>query len=122
MLAAHQEGRMVLVALHTVLKEGRGPDYDAVHRRIPAELAEALRAHGVRDWRIWRDGRHVFHTVEVEDYQAMRLGLRDDPANLAWQQRLADLFELPDSYAGDDAGLPPVWSLRQQMDSPQQGD
>jgi hypothetical protein len=56
------------VALHTVLKAGHEADYDAVHAEIPAALAAKLRASGVRDWRIWRDGPHVFHLVDVEDY------------------------------------------------------
>ena len=103
------------VALHTVLKPGHETDYDAVHRSIPAELAAALTENGVSDWRIWRDGRHVFHLVEVRDYHAMRAALRDLPANVAWQARVAPLFEVADDYAGEDDGLPFVWSLRDQI-------
>jgi L-rhamnose mutarotase len=105
------------VALHTVLKRGRETDYDAVHRSIPAELAAALRDNGVSDWRIWRDGQHVFHLVEVRDYHAMRAGLRNLPANVAWQERVAPLFEVADDYAGEDDGLPLVWSLRGQIEA-----
>lgn len=102
---------MPQVALHTVLKLGRETDYDDVHRSIPAELAAALIENGVTDWRIWRDGQHVFHLVDVRDYQAMRAGLRDLPVNIAWQQRLAPLFEVADDYSGADDGLAFVWSL-----------
>ena len=109
---------MDLVALHTVLRSGREPDYDTIHQRIPADLAAALLAHGVHDWRIWRDGQHVFHVVDVEDYRAMRLGLRDLPVNIAWQRRLAPLFEVPDSYSGDDTGLRRVWDLWTQQNRP----
>jgi L-rhamnose mutarotase len=53
-----QEGRnMPQIALHTVLHEGR----EAVHDTIPPDIADALAQYGVRDWRIWRDGRHLFH-------------------------------------------------------------
>jgi L-rhamnose mutarotase len=103
------------VALHTVLKPGHETDYDAVHRSIPPELAAALTENGVSDWRIWRDGQHVFHVVEVRDYHAMRAALRDLPANVAWQARVAPLFEVADDYAGEDDGLPFVWSLRDQI-------
>jgi L-rhamnose mutarotase len=103
------------IALHTVLKPGRETDYDAVHRTIPAELATALVDNGVSDWRIWRDGQHVFHLVDVDDYQAMRAGLRDLPVNVAWQEQIAALFEVADDYAGEDDGLPFVWSLRGQI-------
>ena len=103
------------IALHTVLKPGHETDYDAVHRSIPAELATALIENGVSDWRIWRDGRHVFHLVDLRDYRAMRANLRDLPANVAWQERIAPLFDVADDYAGDDDGLPMVWSLSGQI-------
>jgi L-rhamnose mutarotase len=103
------------IALHTVLKPGRENDYDAVHRSIPAELAAALVDNGVSDWRIWRDGQHVFHLVDVRDYHAMRAGLRYLPANVVWQEQIAPLFETADDYAGGDEGLPFVWSLRGQI-------
>jgi L-rhamnose mutarotase len=103
------------IALHTVLKPGHEADYDAVHRSIPAELATALVENGVSDWRIWRDGQHVFHVVDVRDYRAMRAGLRDLRANVAWQEQIAPLFEVADDYDGDDDGLPVVWSLSGQI-------
>jgi L-rhamnose mutarotase len=105
----------VEIALHTVLKAGREADYDAVHAEIPAAVAEKLRASGVRDWRIWRDGRHVFHLVDVEDYAVMRAALRDDPDNLAWQATVGPFFDQADSYAGDDSGLRRLWTLSDQL-------
>ena len=108
---------MPTVALHTVLRSGREEDYVALHQVIPEEVAVALREHGVSDWRIWRDGRHVFHVVEVDDYQAMRAGMRDHPANVAWQAAVGPLFDVPDTYAGDDAGLGLLWSLSDQLDA-----
>jgi L-rhamnose mutarotase len=103
------------IALHTVLKPGRETDYDAVHRVIPAELVTALVENGVADWRIWRAGQHVFHLVDVRDYRAMRAGLRDLPVNVAWQEQIAELFDVADDYSGDDDGLPFVWSLSGQI-------
>ena len=70
---------MDVVVLHTVLKSGREPDYDRLHQEIPEAVASALREHGVHEWRIWRDGRDVFHLVEVEDYAAMRARLARPP-------------------------------------------
>ena len=104
------------VALHTVLRPGHEADYDEVHRQIPPPLARRLREVGVRDWRIWRDGRHVFHLVDVTDYHTMRRVMRDDPDNQAWQATVGPLFDEPDSYAGDDSGLPTVWTLSGQLD------
>lgn len=99
------------VALHTRLKPGREVDYDRVHATIPEDLDAALREAGVRSWRIWRDGLDLFHVVECDDYAAMRAHLRDHPANLPWQARMADLLDVADDYSGRDTGLPLVWQL-----------
>lgn len=105
------------IALHTRLVPGRELDYDDVHREIPADLADALRQAGVRDWRIWRDGRDLFHIIDVVDYQAMRAALRDHPANIAWQAQVGPLHDVPDNYDGRDSGIAHVWSLSAQRDS-----
>ncbi|NDL59608.1 L-rhamnose mutarotase [Phytoactinopolyspora mesophila] len=102
---------MQQVALHTRLKPGKETEYDESHAVIPDELDAALREAGVHTWRIWRSGRDLFHLVEVDDYQAMRNALRDHPANIQWQARMAELLEVQDSYAGDDHGLSLVWEL-----------
>lgn len=102
---------METVALHTMLKPGMEEEYDRIHASIPAELDEALRAAGVHQWRIWRDGRDLFHVVECDDYRAMRDALGDHPANIPWQGRMAELLEVEDDYSGRDSGLGLVWSL-----------
>jgi len=102
---------MERIALHTRLKPGKETEYDTVHATIPPELDAALRTAGVREWRIWRDGRDLFHLVAVEDYRAMRAALRDHPANVPWQARMAELLEVEDDYSGEDSGLRLVWEL-----------
>jgi L-rhamnose mutarotase len=102
---------MQRIALHTRLKPGREADYERVHAVIPAELDTALRDAGVRSWEIWRDGVDLFHLVEVEDYQAMRLALADHPANVPWQAKMAELLDVRDDYSGDDLGIGKVWEL-----------
>ena len=99
------------IALHTRLKPGRELNYERIHAEIPDPLDARLRATGVRGWSIWRSGRELFHLVEVEDYAAMRHALADDPVNVAWQGRMAELLEVADDYSGDDRGLPLVWHL-----------
>ena len=102
---------MQRIALHTRLAPGREREYEKVHAVIPADLDAALREAGVHAWRIWRDGRDLFHVVEVEDYQRMRHLLREHPANLPWQARMADLLEVEDNYSGGDSGIGLVWEL-----------
>jgi L-rhamnose mutarotase len=101
-------------ALHTRLHADATEAYDALHARVPDDLLAALKEAGVRDWRIWRDGRDVFHLVDCEDYAAMRDRLRDHPANLAWQAQVTPLQSTPDDYSGQDDGLPFVWSFADQ--------
>ncbi len=100
------------VALHTRLKPGREAEYERVHAVIPRDLEEALRDAGVSSWAIWRDGLDLFHVLEVEDYQAMRHLLRDHPANVSWQARMAELLEVADDCSGAGPGLKMVWELR----------
>jgi L-rhamnose mutarotase len=102
---------MQRIALHTRLKPGREHDYEQVHAVIPDDLDAALRQAAVTSWRIWRDGRDLFHVVECEDYRAMRERLREHPANVAWQARMDELLEVADDYAGADTGLHLVWEL-----------
>lgn len=102
---------MQTIALHTRIAEGAEDDYVREHRRIPDDLDTSLRRAGVRAWRIWRDGRDLFHLVEVEDYRAMRRALADDPVNLAWQEHINAFLEVVDSYDGDDEGIEQVWHL-----------
>lgn len=108
---------MVEKALHTRLRAGSEAAYDRLHARVPDDLLAALEQAGVRDWRIWRSGRDVFHLVDVDDYAAMREFLRDHPANVAWQAQVTPLQSTPDDYSGDDDGLPPVWTLAKQRDN-----
>lgn len=102
---------MQRIALHTRLAPGKEADYDAQHAVIPAALDTALREAGVISWQIWRDGLDLFHVVEVEDYQAMRAQLRDHPVNIAWQEQMGRLLDVPDDYSGGDDGLRQVWRL-----------
>ncbi len=99
------------VALHTRLKPGKEDEYERVHAVIPAELDIALREAGVSAWRIWRDELDLFHVLEVDDYAAMRAALRDHPANVPWQARMAGLLDVEDDYSGADTGLRLVWEL-----------
>ena len=105
---------MEQIALHTRIAEGHEADYDREHARISDELDAALRGAGVHAWRFWRDGRDIFHLVEVEDYSAMRRQLAEDPVNLRWQEHINQHLEVVDDYSGDDSGIRPVWSLPAQ--------
>ncbi len=110
---------METIALHTRIAAGHEADYVREHQQIPADLDPAMRRAGVQSWRIWRDGRDLFHLVEVEDYTAMRRALAQDPANQRWQEHINQFLEVADSYDGDDHGIEHVWSLPEQPPAPQ---
>jgi L-rhamnose mutarotase len=103
----------VRVALHTRVRPDRVDDYENAHRAVPAELADAIRAAGVRSWTIWRSGTELFHLIDVADYPRMLAELEGSPVNAAWQARMAPLLDVPHDYsaAGAEAGLPVVWEL-----------
>ena len=102
---------MERIALHTRIAEGHEADYDREHARIPDELDASLRRAGVHAWRIWRDGRDIFHVVEVEDYSAMRRMLAEDPANQRWQEHLTPVLDVGADSGGEASGIRPGWSL-----------
>jgi L-rhamnose mutarotase len=106
-----------LVALHTVLREGREADYDVAHARIPDDLMEAHRRAGIRDWRIWRSGRHCFHLVECDDFAAAVERLDRDPANERWQAFIGDYVDRLEPGASGEPALPLVWRMRAQEES-----
>src|SRR5699024_9953443 len=95
---------MQTIALHTRIAEGREADYVREHRQIPDDLDPALRRAGVRSWRIWRDGRDLFHLLEGEEYRARRRQPPEDPANQRWQEHLHQFLGGADPYEGADGG------------------
>jgi L-rhamnose mutarotase len=105
---------MTFVALHSVLKAGRENAYELVHERIPDDLLDAHRRAGIRDWWIWRSGRHLFHLVDCDDLPAAFAQLDRDPANERWQALIGDYVDHLETHAGEPA-LPLVWRMGNQQ-------
>ena len=101
-----------MVAFHSQLHAGCEAGYEAAHARIPDELVEAHRRAGIHDWRIWRSGRHVFHLVECDDFEAALHALAHDPANERWQAFIGEYVE-----RSEGTPLPEVWRMRDQIAS-----
>jgi L-rhamnose mutarotase len=99
------------VLSRTRLRAGQEAAYEQLHATIPPALVDRLRAAGVTNWSIWRDGQDLIHLIEVDDHGAMRRSLADDPVNVAWQEVVNPLLEADDDYSGDDDGIPLVWTL-----------
>ena len=105
---------MQRIVSRTRLRAGQESAYEEAHAAIPSALVDRLRAAGVSNWSISRDGRDLVHLIEVEDYRAMRRSLADDPVNAAWQDVINPLLEADDDYSGSDDGIPLVWTLEGQ--------
>jgi L-rhamnose mutarotase len=99
------------LALHTRLRPDMVATYEEVHRVIPADLDAALREAGVTSWRIWRDGVDLFHEVECDDARRMWAHLDQHPANVPWQERIAELLDVNVEYSTGDDALRLVWEL-----------
>ena len=101
------------IALHTRVRADRIEEYQAAHRAVPAELTEAIRAAGARQWTIWRSGTDLFHVIDCDDYAALLAYLNAQPVNAAWQARMAGLLDVVHDYSADGAAaaLPVVWDL-----------
>lgn len=105
---------MQRILSRTRLRSGAEAEYERVHAAIPGALTDRLRAAGVSNWSIWRDGQDLVHLIEVVDYRAMRRSLADDPVNAEWQAVINPLLEADDDYSGNDDGIPLVWTLASQ--------
>jgi L-rhamnose mutarotase len=103
----------VRIALHTRVRADRIDEYEAAHRAVPPELTDAIRAAGATSWTIWRSGTDLFHVIDCEDYAALLAYLSAQPANAAWQARMAGLLDVTHDYSADGAGaaLRVVWAL-----------
>jgi L-rhamnose mutarotase len=73
----------------TRLRPGLGQAYEEFHRAIPADVAGALKAAGVVEWRIYRNRTTLTHEVVAEDQQRMNELLDADPVNERWQRQVA---------------------------------
>lgn len=104
----------MIVALHSIVREGRERDYDIEHRTVWPELAFLLRDCGIADWQIWRSGVNLFHLVDCEDFDAAMARLDESPVNERWQCHINTIV---DHFVPGPSGqaLQSVWSLAQQL-------
>jgi L-rhamnose mutarotase len=79
-------------------------DYVEAHRAVWPELLEALKAAGIRNYTIFRDGNRMFGYFEADDLDAAGRHLAGQEVVAHWQDAMAELLEerVPDE------GPPPL--------------
>jgi L-rhamnose mutarotase len=107
------------IALHSVLREGQESNYGEVHASVPLDLTASLATAGIRDWTIWRSGRHLFHLVECDDFEGAMSQLDLDPVNDRWQEYMAQFVDHFETVSEGFKGMivPTVWNFRAQLDT-----
>jgi L-rhamnose mutarotase len=88
-----ETGKLERVAFQLRIRSDKATEYDEAHRHVWPELLEKLRDVGIRNYSIFRRGQQLFLYMQVADFQAAQAQLRDDPVNLRWQAKMAELFE-----------------------------
>lgn len=68
-------------------------EYVAAHRAVWPEMLDALRAAGIRNYTIFRDGSQMFGYFEADDLQAAGEYLAQHDVSARWQDAMADLLE-----------------------------
>src|ERR1043165_3939409 len=85
---------MQRIAFIINLKPGADPgEYKRRHDHIWPEMLAALRAAGMHNYSIFRDGLKLFAYLEVDDLAGMRTSLADDPVNARWQAYMRDMID-----------------------------
>jgi L-rhamnose mutarotase len=68
-------------------------EYVEAHRNVWPELLDALRAAGIRNYTIFRDGTTVFGYFEADDLAAAECHLAAQEVCTRWQNAMAGLLE-----------------------------
>jgi L-rhamnose mutarotase len=68
-------------------------EYVAAHRAVWPEMLDALRAAGIRNYTIFRDGNQMFGYFEADDLAAVERYLAGQEASARWQDAMAELLE-----------------------------
>jgi len=81
------------------VKPDRIDDYVEAHRAVWPEMLQALRAAGIRNYSIFRDGTQVFGYFEADDLEQAATYLGEQEVCARWQDAMSELLEerVPDS-------------------------
>jgi L-rhamnose mutarotase len=102
------------VCFTLTVRRDRLDEYRSRHRAVWAEMLDALRRSGWRNYSLFlrADGLLIGY-LECEDFDAAQRAMEDEEVNARWQAEMMPFFELP-SGARPDTGftrLPEIFHL-----------
>lgn len=68
-------------------------EYVRAHREVWPEMLDALRAAGIRNYTIFRDGNSMFGYFEADDLAAAGRYMAQQEVSTRWQDAMAQLLE-----------------------------
>jgi L-rhamnose mutarotase len=85
-------------------------EYVEAHKNVWPELLDALRAAGIRNYTIFRNGDEMFGYFESDDLEAAAAYMENQEVNARWQDEMVRLLEerVPD---GGPPALEPIFRL-----------
>jgi L-rhamnose mutarotase len=92
------------------VRPDRIDEYVEAHRAVWPEMLDALRAAGIRNYTIFRQGNEMFGYFESDDLEAAGRHMAAQEINGRWQDAMAELLEerVPD---GGPAPLEEIFRL-----------
>jgi L-rhamnose mutarotase len=68
-------------------------EYVDAHRAVWPEMLQAIRAAGIRNYTIYRDGNRMFGYFEADDLAAAGRYLAQQDVSRRWQDAMAEVLE-----------------------------
>jgi L-rhamnose mutarotase len=94
------------------LLPGQEAEYRRRHAEVWAEMLDALKAAGARDYSIFLRGDDLFAYLEVDDFAAFRASMAATEVNDRWQAEMAELIDpLTDPATGFHRRLEEIFHL-----------
>jgi L-rhamnose mutarotase len=75
------------------VKPDKIDEYVDAHRNVWPEMLDALRAAGIRNYTIFRNGNQMFGYFESDDLEAAGAHMAAQEVNTRWQDTMAEFLE-----------------------------
>ncbi len=85
------------------VKPEKVDEYVEAHRNVWPEMLDALRAAGIRNYTIYRNGNEMFGYFEADDLEAAARHMAAQEVNARWQDAMAELLDVRVPDAGPPA-------------------